>query len=483
MDIKNSSLLQQQAYINGKWVNATNNSTFPVINPATQTKIGDLANLSAVETKQAISIAEKVFFTWRDTPIKERAAILRRWAQLIRDNLDDLAIILTTEQGKPLAEARNEINAAAEDIDWAAEEVKRVYGDVMPPFDNNIRNMVIKQPIGVVGTVTPWNFPSATVTSKIAPAIAAGCTVVLKPSKETPYSALALAALSETAGIPAGVLNVITSAQADIIGQELTQNPIIKMITFTGSTETGRLFMRQAADTVKKVALELGGNAPFIVFADADLDLAVTNALTRKFSNAGQICVSANRFLIHDNLYDAFITKLNKAMDKIKVGNGMQQDTTMGPLVNMQGLEKIEQLIKDAVTHGAQIIRGGNRHKLGDTFFEPTLITGVTHKMAIAQQEIFGPVAAIQRFRTEEEAIKLANDTHYGLASYCFTQDISRLFRVAESLEYGSVGVNTVNFSTIATPFGGVKQSGIGREGGKQCIDAYCESKSIGIKI
>ena len=481
MDLKNKLLFRQRAYINGKWVNADDGKTFTVTNPATQKVIGKVTDLAVKETKQAIEAAQQAFLTWRDRSSKQRSDILTTWAQLIRDNLNDLAVILTSEQGKPLVESKGEIEASAESIEWAAEQAKRVYGEVIPPPAVNIRGLVIKQPIGVVGAVTPWNYPSGTVTHKIAPAIAAGCSVVLKPSKETPYSALALALLAEQAGIPSGVFNVISSSQAESVGKELTENPLVRKISFTGSTETGKLFMRQSADTVKKISLELGGNAPFIVFEDADLNIVIKDAVTRKFINCGQVCICVNRFLIHDSLYDDFIKRFKKAMDKIKIGNGMDQTTSMGPLINIEAVVKVETLINDAVKNGAKIIRGGKRHLLGGTFFEPTLIKDVTPDMAIVKQEIFGPVASVQCFSTLNQAVKIANDTHYGLASYFYTRDISSIFRISEQLEYGVVFANSVKGTSQAAPFGGFKQSGIGREGGKQCVEEFCETKYIAI--
>ncbi|KPJ67852.1 MAG: succinate-semialdehyde dehydrogenase [Coxiella sp. DG_40] len=481
MDLKNKLLLRQQAYLNGKWINADDGKTFPVINPATQKVIGKVADLAVKETKQAIETAQQAFLKWRDQSPEQRSDILTTWAQLIKDNLGDLAIILTSEQGKPLAEAEGEIEASVKNIEWSAEQSKRVYGEVIPPFAADTRGLVIKQPIGVVGAVTPWNYPSGTVTHKIAPAIAAGCSVVLKPSKETPYSALALAFLAEQAGLPPGVFNVISSSQAENVGKELTENPLVRKISFTGSTETGRLFMRQSASTVKKISLELGGNAPFIVFKDANLKVAIKDALTRKFINCGQVCICVNRFLVHDSLYNDFIEQFKEAMDMIKVGNGIEQTTTMGPLINTEAIVKVETLINDAVKNGAKIIKGGKRHSLGGFFFEPTLIKDVAPDMAIAKQEIFGPVASVQSFSTLSEAVKIANDTYYGLASYFYTRDISDIFRLTEQLEYGVVFANCVQGISLAAPFGGFKQSGIGREGGKLCVEEFCETKYIAI--
>jgi succinate-semialdehyde dehydrogenase/glutarate-semialdehyde dehydrogenase len=481
MDLKNKLLFRRQAYINGKWVNADDGKTFPVINPATQKMIGKVADLAVKETKQAIEAAQRAFLAWRDRSPAHRSDILTTWARLIKDNLNDLVAILTSEQGKPLSEAKGEIEASADSIEWAAEQAQRLYGEVIPPPASDTRGLIIKQPIGVVGAVTPWNYPSGTVTHKIAPAIAAGCSVVLKPSKETPYSALALASLAEQAGIPPGVFNVISSSQAESVGKELTDNPLVRKISFTGSTETGRLFMRQSANTIKKISLELGGNAPFMVFEDADLKVAIKDALSRKFINCGQVCICVNRFLIHDSLYDDFIEQFRKAMNKIKVGNGMDKTTTMGPLINMGAVGKIEMLIDDAVKNGAVIIKGGKRHSLGGSFFEPTLIKDVTPNMAISKQEIFGPIASVQRFATLNEAIKIANNTHYGLASYFYTHDTSRMFRISEQLECGVVFANCVRGISQAAPFGGFKQSGIGREGGKQCVEEFCETKYIAI--
>lgn len=481
MKLKNASLLCQQAYINGKWVNADNGKTFTVINPATQKNIGRVADLAAKDTKQAIEAAQHAFLKWREQSSYQRSSILLVWAQLIRENLNDLAVILTSEQGKPLAEAKGEICASADSIKWAAEQAERIYGELIPPHAVNIRGLIIKQPIGVVGAVTPWNYPCGTVIHKIAPAIAAGCSIVLKPSKETPYSALAVAFLAEQAGFPPGVFNVISSSQPESVSKELTENPIVRKISFTGSTEIGKLFMRQAANTVKKISLELGGNAPFIVFEDADLKVVIKDALNRKFINCGQVCTCINRFLIHDSLYDDFIEQFRKAMNKIKVGNGMDKTTTMGPLINIEAIKKIEMLIDDAVKNGAIIIKGGKRHKFGGSFFEPTLIKDVTPNMAIAKQEIFGPIACVQRFTTLNEAIKIANDTHYGLASYFYTNNTRRLIHISEQLECGIVFANCVRGISQAAPFGGFKQSGIGREGGKQCVEEFCETKYIAI--
>jgi succinate-semialdehyde dehydrogenase/glutarate-semialdehyde dehydrogenase len=484
--LKNTSILKNEAYIGGEWISATTGKTFPVINPANGLEIARVADLGTDETRRAIEAARDAFPAWSVKTAKERAAILREWFSLIMANQEDLAVLLTTEQGKPLAEARGEVAYGASFIEWFAEEGKRVYGDVIPSPVAGRRIIVLKQPIGVVAAITPWNFPVAMITRKVSPALAAGCTVVIKPAKDTPLCALALAELGKQAGIPQAVLNVVTTTKSSVVGAELTANPIVRKLSFTGSTETGKLLMRQSADTVKKVSLELGGNAPFIVFDDANLEAAVTGAIASKFRNSGQTCVCANRLLVQDGIYDAFAAKLAEAVSRLKVGPGLDIGVQQGPLINQAGVEKVEAHIRDALSKGAHVLIGGKRHALGGTFFEPTVLTDVTNKMQVSEEETFGPVAPLYRFHTEEEAIKLANDTRFGLASYFYTRDIGRVWRVAEALEYGMVGVNEGIISNEVGPFGGFKESGIGREGSKYGIDDYLEIKYVmfgGLKV
>jgi len=470
-------LLRADAYIDGAWVGAS--KRFAVKNPATGETLAEVADLDAAGARAAIEAAERALPAWRALTAKARAVILRRWFELIMAAQEDLAQLMTAEQGKPLAETRGEVAYGASFIEWFAEEGKRAYGDVIPTHAAGKRILVLRQPVGVVTAITPWNFPNAMITRKCAPALAAGCTFVIKPSEETPLSALALAELAGRAGVPKGVFNVVTSTQAQDVGAELTQNPTVRKFSFTGSTAVGKKLMAQCATTVKKVSLELGGNAPFIVFDDADLDAAVEGALASKYRNMGQTCVCANRFLVQDSVYEAFEAKLAAKVRAMKVGNGADDGVTQGPLINAKAVDKVERLLADAVAHGARVDVGGHRHTLGGTFFEPTVVTGVTADMAISREEIFGPVATLTRFADEAEAIRLANDTEYGLASYFYARDLGRVFRVAEALDYGMVAVNDGILSTEVAPFGGVKQSGIGREGSKYGIEDYFELKYV----
>ena len=465
-----------QFYINGQWVDADSGKTVEVTNPATNEVIGTIPNMGAAETKRAIEAANAAWGAWRKKTAKERANLLRNWFNLMMAAQEDLAIILTAEQGKPLAEAKGEIAYGASYIEWFAEEAKRIYGDIIPPHQGDKRIVVTKEPVGVVAAITPWNFPNAMGTRKAAPAMAAGCPVVMKPASQTPFSTLAIAVLAERAGIPAGVLNVVTGS-ASAIGGEMTSNPIVRKLTFTGSTEIGKLLMKQCADTVKKTSMELGGNAPFIVFDDADLDAAVEGAMMSKFRNTGQTCVCANRIYVQDAVYDAFAEKLKAAVGKMKIGDGLKGETQQGPLIDMKAVAKVEEHIADAVGKGAKIAAGGKRHALGGSFFEPTILTGVTSQMAVAKEETFGPLAPLFRFKTEEEVIKMANDTEFGLASYFYARDLGRVWRVAEAVEYGIVGINTGIISSEVAPFGGVKESGNGREGSKYGIEDYLEIK------
>ena len=477
--LKDASLLRTQAYINGAWTDGFARKTFPVTNPATGAELAQVADLGAEETRQAIAAAADAWPAWRAKTAKERAAILRRWYELIMANQEDLAVLMTAEQGKPLTEARGEVAYGASFIEWFAEEGKRVYGDVIPTHKNGTRLVVLKEPIGVVAAITPWNFPNAMITRKVAPALAAGCPVVIKPAEDTPLSALALAELAHRAGIPAGILNIVTGSDPVAIGNELTGSRLVRKLSFTGSTEVGKILMRQSADTVKKVSLELGGNAPFIVFDDADLDAAVVGAMASKYRNSGQTCVCANRILVQGSVYDAFAEKLARAAEAIKVGNGLEAGTTQGPMINAAGVAKVEELLGDALAKGAKVLTGGKRHAAGELFFEPTVLTGITTQMRVAREEIFGPVAPLFRFETEEEAIRMANDTEYGLAAYFYSRDIGRVWRVAEGLEYGIVGINEGIISNEVAPFGGIKESGIGREGSKYGIEDFLEVKYL----
>ncbi len=475
MRLKDPSLLKQHCLIDGAWVGIPE---LAVTNPATGALIARVPDLGAAQARAAIEAAHRAFPAWRGKLAKERAAILRRWYELQRDNKEDLALLMTTEQGKPLAEARAEVDYGASFTEFFAEEAKRVHGEIIPTPKESGRVLVMKQPVGVVAAITPWNFPLAMITRKISPALAAGCTVVVKPAPETPLSALALAELAMRAGLPAGVLNVVTG-DAEAIGGELTSNPLVRMIAFTGSTEVGKLLMRQAAGTVKKLALELGGNAPFIVFDNADLDAAVAGAMISKYRNAGQTCVCANRILVQDTIYDRFAERLTAAVGELKVGEGTEDGVTQGPLINEQAIEKVEGHVRDAVAKGARVILGGKRHARGGTFFEPTVLADVTTGMRLAQEETFGPVAPLFRFKDEAEAIEIANGTPYGLAAYFYTRDLARAFRVAEALDYGIVGVNEGLISSEVVPFGGMKESGLGREGSRYGIDEYVELKYV----
>jgi succinate-semialdehyde dehydrogenase/glutarate-semialdehyde dehydrogenase len=449
------------------------------VNPATGEKLGTVPDMGAAETRRAIEAAAAAFPAWAAKTAKDRAAILRRWYELMMAHQDDLALIMTAEQGKPLAESKGEIAYAASFIEWFAEEGKRLYGDVIPTHQADKRLLVLRQPIGVVAAITPWNFPAAMITRKAGPALAAGCTFVCKPAHQTPYSALAMAELGRRAGIPAGVLNVVTGRDAAAIGAEMTSNPIVRKITFTGSTAIGKKLMAQSAGTLKKLSLELGGNAPFIVFEDADLDAAVAGAVVSKYRNTGQTCVCANRFLVHSSVYEAFTNKLVDAVSQLRVGDGLKGATDQGPLIDAKALAKVEQHVADAVSRGAQIAHGGKRHALGGTFYQPTIVTNVTNDMLMAREETFGPVAPLLRFDTESQAIRMANDTEFGLASYFYTRDLARSWRVAEALEYGIVGLNTGLISTEVAPFGGIKESGIGREGSRYGILDYTELKYL----
>ena len=476
--LKDPKLFRQQCYIDGAWVDADKGETIDVTNPADNGKLGTVPKMGASETRRAIEAANAAFPAWRTKTAKERATILRRLFDLMLANQDDLAALMTAEQGKPLTEAKGEVAYSASFIEWFAEEGKRVYGDTIPGHQADKRIVVTKEPIGVVGAITPWNFPSAMITRKAGPALAAGCTVVLKPATATPYSALALAELAERAGVPKGVFNVVTGS-ASAIGGELTGNPIVRKITFTGSTEIGKVLLEQCAATVKKASMELGGNAPFIVFDDADLDKAVEGAIASKYRNAGQTCVCANRLLVQDGVYDEFAARLAEAVNKLKVGNGFEAGVVQGPLIDMAAVEKVEEHIADALGKGARVVVGGSRHALGGSFFQPTVLADVTTDMKVTREETFGPVAPLFRFKTEEEAIRMANDTEFGLASYFYSRDLSRVWRVSEGLEYGIVGINTGIISTEVAPFGGVKESGLGREGSKYGIDDYLEMKYL----
>ncbi|SPD64463.1 succinate-semialdehyde dehydrogenase [Cupriavidus taiwanensis] len=478
MQLKDTGLLRAQAYIAGNWQDADSGATFAVTDPASGALIGTVPGMGAAETRRAIDAAQAAQAGWRRKTARERAAVLRAWYELMLANADDLALLMTTEQGKPLAEAKGEVVYAASFLEWFAEEAKRVSGDVLATPANDKRLVVVKEPVGVCAAITPWNFPLAMITRKAGPALAAGCAMVLKPAEDTPLSALALAVLAERAGLPAGLFSVITG-DAIAIGGELTANPVVRKLSFTGSTEVGRILMRQSADTIKKLSLELGGNAPFIVFDDADLDAAVEGAIASKYRNAGQTCVCANRLYVHDKVYDAFAEKLVAAVAKLKVGYGVEPGVLQGPLINEDAVAKVESHIADALGKGARLLTGGKRHALGGTFFEPTVLADVTPAMRVAREETFGPLAPLFRFSTDEEAIAMANDTEFGLASYFFSRDIGRVWRVAEALEYGMVGINTGLISNEVAPFGGVKQSGLGREGSKYGLDEYLEIKYL----
>jgi succinate-semialdehyde dehydrogenase / glutarate-semialdehyde dehydrogenase len=479
LSLNDQSLLKSHAYLNGQWIDADNGKTFDVLNPASGEKITAVASMSAVETRRAIETANAAWIDWRNRTGKERSAILRNWFQLMMENQQDLATILSAEQGKPLVESMGEVAYGASFIEWFAEEAKRIYGDIIPSHGRDKRIVVIKQPIGVVAAVTPWNFPNAMITRKAGPALAVGCPFIIKPAAETPLSALALAVLAERAGVPAGIFSVLPSASASEVGGEMTSNPTVRKITFTGSTAVGKLLMEQSAKTLKKVSLELGGNAPFIVFDDADVDAAVAGALISKYRNSGQTCVCTNRFLVQDSVYDEFVEKLTAGVKKLKVASAFEDGAQQGPLINEAAIEKVEEHLADALAKGGKIVTGGKRHERGGTFFEPTIIADATTEMACATDETFGPVAPIFRFTTEEEAIKMANATEFGLASYFYSRDIGRIWRVAENIESGMVGVNEGLISTEIAPFGGIKESGLGREGSHYGTEDYLEIKYI----
>ena len=479
MELTDKTLFRSKSFVNGEWTSGSRNNTFAVFDPANNQEIAQVADLNVEDTKKAIEAAYSAFPTWSSKLARERSAILKKWYNLILDNKEDLALLMTTEMGKPLVEARGEVVYGANFVEWFAEEAKRIYGDVIPNHAPGKRLITIKQPIGVVAAITPWNFPLAMITRKIAPALAAGCTVIVKPAEDTPLSALALAELSVRAGFPDGVINVVTTNDAPAVGKELTTNPLVRKVSFTGSTEVGKLLMKQCAGTVKKVSLELGGNAPFIVFEDADLEAAVKGAIASKYRNSGQTCVGANRFMIQDSVYDEFVDLYAIEVASLKVGIGTDSGVNVGPLINDKAVTKVKRLVGDAVEKGAKAIVGGSVHDLGDNFYQPTVLSGVTTDMDIAKEEIFGPVAPLYRFESEEEVIKLANDTPYGLAAYFFARDIGRIWRVAEALEYGMIGINEGVMSTEVAPFGGVKESGLGREGSKYGIDEFIEVKYL----
>ncbi|EET83926.1 NAD-dependent succinate-semialdehyde dehydrogenase [Acinetobacter radioresistens] len=478
MQLKNSGLFKQQVFIDGQWLEAEQNKSFAVINPATGETIAHVPSVSEQQVVKAVEAADQALQSWKQTTAKERSILLKKWYQLMIEHQEDLAIILSTEQGKPMTESRGEILYGASFIEWFAEEAKRTYGDVIPHDKQGRRLLVIRQPVGVVAAITPWNFPNAMITRKVGPALAAGCTVVIKPASETPLSALALVALAEEAGIPKGVINVVTGSAREI-GGILTQHPLVRKVSFTGSTAIGKLLMQQCSSTMKKISMELGGNAPFIVFEDADLDKAVEGAIASKFRNSGQTCVCTNRILVQNSIYDTFVEKLAAAVAKLKVAPAFEPGAEQGPLINEKAVEKIQEHIDDATSKGAKVIYGGQRHQLGQTFFEPTVLTDVTPDMQVAQDETFGPLAPVFRFTEEAEAIRMANDTEFGLASYIYTQNLSRAWRVSEALEYGMVGINEGLISTEVAPFGGIKESGCGREGSKYGIEDYQELKYL----
>lgn len=476
LDLKDPKLFREACYIDGAWCGAGSNETVDVTNPATGKVLGTVPKMGAEETRKAIEAAHRAYPQWRAKTAKERSAILRKWYELMLENQEDLAKMMTAEQGKPLKESMGEIAYAASFIEWFAEEGKRVYGDTIPQHAEGKRIVVTKEPVGVCAAITPWNFPAAMITRKAGPALAAGCTMVVKPATSTPYSALALAELGERAGIPAGVFSVVTGSSG-AIGGELTSNPLVRKLTFTGSTEVGKILLEQCAATVKKTSMELGGNAPFIVFDDADIDAAVDGAIASKFRNTGQTCVCANRLLVQDGVYEEFSKKLAAAVEKMRVGDGLKGETEQGPLIDMDAVAKVEEHIEDAVSKGAKVVSGGSRHELGGSFFQPTVLADVTTDMKVTREETFGPVAPLYRFKTEEEALKMANDTEFGLASYFYSRDIGRIWRVMEGLEYGIVGINEGLISTEVAPFGGMKESGVGREGSKYGIEDYLEIK------
>ena len=482
MQLNDPTLFRQQAMINGRWRDASGKETLAVTNPANGQPLGNVPKMGAGETREAIDAAARALPAWRALTAKERSSILRRWFELMMEHQDDLARLMTLEQGKPLAEAKGEISYAASFIEWFAEEGKRIYGDTIPGHQADKRLLVIKQPIGVTAAITPWNFPSAMITRKAGPALAAGCTMVLKPASQTPFSALALAELANRAGIPEGVFNVVTGSASEV-GNELTGNPLVRKLSFTGSTEIGRQLMEQCAKDIKKVSLELGGNAPFIVFDDADLDKAVEGALASKFRNAGQTCVCANRLYVQDGVYDRFAEKLQQAVSKLQIGDGLQPNVTIGPLIDEKAIAKVQEHIADALGKGARIVTGGKVHELGGNFFQPTILVDVPGDAKVAKEETFGPLAPLFRFKDEADVIAQANDTEFGLAAYFYARDLSRVFRVGEALEYGIIGINTGLISTEVAPFGGVKSSGLGREGSKYGIEDYLEIKYMCIGI
>ncbi|MDH3713034.1 MAG: NADP-dependent succinate-semialdehyde dehydrogenase [Gammaproteobacteria bacterium] len=478
LQLKDPDLLRQTCLIGGEWLAADDNGTLDVNNPATGETLGTVPRMGAAETRRAIDAAAAAWPAWRAKTAGERAGLLRAWFNLLHENAEDLAKIMTAEQGKPFAEAKGEIGYAASFIEWFAEEGKRIYGDTIPQHQADKRIVVVKEPIGVCAAVTPWNFPAAMLTRKAGPALAAGCTMVCKPASSTPYSAIALCVLAERAGIPSGVLNIVTGSSG-AIGGELTSNPVVRKLTFTGSTEVGSTLMKQSAATLKKLSLELGGNAPFIVFDDADLDSAVQGAMMSKYRNTGQTCVCANRLLVQEGIYDAFADKFTAAVSGLKVGNGMDDGVTQGPLIDMSAVEKVEEHIADALGKGAQVAIGGARHELGGTFFQPTVLTGVTSDMQVANDETFGPMAPLFKFSSEADAVRMANDTEFGLAAYFYSRDIGRIWRMSEALEYGIIGINTGIISTEVAPFGGMKSSGLGREGSKYGIEEFLEVKYL----
>ncbi len=478
MQLKDEGLLQQRCHIDGAWVAADGGDTITVRNPATGAVVGTVPRMGAAETRRAIAAAEAALPGWRAQTGKQRAAVLRRWADLMMAHAEDLALIMTSEQGKPLAESKGEIAYAASFIEWFGEEAKRAYGDTIPGYAPDKRIVVIKQPVGVAAAITPWNFPSAMITRKAGPALAAGCTMVVKPASQTPFSALALAELARRAGVPRGVFSVVTGAAA-AVGGELSANPAVRKLSFTGSTEVGKKLIAQCARTVKKVSMELGGNAPFIVFDDADLDAAVEGAMASKYRNTGQTCDCANRLLVQDGVYEDFAGRLAQAVAKLKVGNGAEAGVTQGPLIDAKALEKVEEHIADALARGARVVAGGRRHALGGTYFEPTILADVRPDMLVAREETFGPVAPLFRFRDDDEAIAMANQTEFGLAGYFYARDVNRIWRAAEGMECGMVGINTGMISSEVAPFGGVKESGLGREGSKYGIDEYMELKYL----
>jgi succinate-semialdehyde dehydrogenase/glutarate-semialdehyde dehydrogenase len=478
MDLKNKALFKENCFVNGEFIVSNDNKKIEVNNPANLEILGTVPNCGVNETKEAIEAANIAFSSWKNKTAKERSIIIRKWAQLIEENADDLAKIMTLEQGKPLAEAKGEILLGVSYVEFYAEEGKRVYGDIIPDPLPDRRIVIIKQPVGVIGAITPWNFPSTMITRKCAPALAVGCTVVVKPASQTPYSAIALAVLAKEAGFPDGVFNIITGSAKEI-GKELTENPIIKKISFTGSTEIGKLLLQQSASTIKKVSMELGGHAPFIVFDDANINEAVIGAMQSKFRNTGQTCICANRIFVHENVYEEFLEKFTKEVSKIKVGNGLDEGVLSGPLIDEHSLNKVKDHVEDAINTGAKIAIGGDIHKLGGNFYQPTILSNVTSKAKITFEETFGPVAPLYKFSSDEEVIKLANNTPYGLASYFYSRDIGRIWKVAEALEYGMVGVNTGLTTKAEIPFGGVKESGLGREGSRYGLDDYLEIKYI----